>query len=133
MPLPFLFLENRNMEKTWLELKYGRPSSALTILHMDNRQVLTSFKSTALELATENALTSKAIDPVVGLLDHLELRKLQAILDLLIPANESHSGDLLTVDRLTGRQDPKERVEVHYTITGQHYPLSSPWPYWHQR
>ena len=77
------------MTKVWLELKYGEGKAAVTVCRLTDAQILHAFKRKVIQQAQWSAQESLAIDPVVGMLDDYEMRKLKAVLEMLIPSGKS--------------------------------------------
>ena len=76
------------MSKVWLELRYGIRRAGITLFRLDDSKVIRAFAYDALEKAKERAFESEILDPVLGIIDHAELVKLQRVLDVLIPEDE---------------------------------------------
>ncbi len=76
------------MSKTWLELKYGTPITAIILFRLDDPTLLRVFSRKALEEARWKAEESRFIDPVLGIIDGLEAQKIKQRLALVIPSVE---------------------------------------------
>jgi len=79
------------MSKVWLELRYGTGRTGITLFRLDDLKVIRAFARNALKKAEEKAFESEILDPVLGIIDHAELLKLQRVLDMLIPEDEKGS------------------------------------------
>ena len=73
------------MNRTWLELKYGTPKAAITLFRLDDPTLLRAFSQKALKEARWKAEESQFIDPVLGVIDGLEVQKIERVLDLVVP------------------------------------------------
>ncbi|MBE9515077.1 MAG: hypothetical protein IMY79_02945 [Chloroflexi bacterium] len=77
------------MGQVWAELRYGVKGQGITLCRLDNPYLLRVFKQCALAKATQLAQESEAADEIIHFLDQIELEKLQALLELLIPGDEN--------------------------------------------
>lgn len=71
--------------EVWVELKYGVKGQGITICRLDNPYLLRVFKRCALQRAEQFANQSYGVDPIIHLHDDLEFKKLDQLLDELIP------------------------------------------------
>jgi hypothetical protein len=72
------------MSKVWLELRYGTGSTGITLFQLDDLTLIRAFARNALKKAEEKAFESEIIDPVLGVIDRLELEKLNKVLALTV-------------------------------------------------
>lgn len=72
------------MSKVWLELRYGNGSTGITLFQLDDLTLIRAFARNALKKAEEKAFESEILDPVLGVIDRLELEKLKKVLDLVV-------------------------------------------------
>jgi len=78
------------MSKVWLELRYGTRRAGITLFRLDDPKVIRAFARNAIKKAKERAFESEILDPVLGIIDHAELIKLQRMLDVLMPEDEGN-------------------------------------------
>jgi len=80
------------MSKVWLELRYGTGRTGITLFRLDDPNVIRAFARSALKKAEEKAFESEILDPILAIIDHAELVKLQRVVDVLIPDDgEGHA------------------------------------------
>jgi hypothetical protein len=72
------------MSKVWLELRYGTGNTGITLFQLDDLTLIRAFARNALKKAEEKAFESEIIDPVLGVIDRLELEKLNKVLALTV-------------------------------------------------
>ena len=73
------------MERCWVSLNYDWGDHGLALVKTSNPKVLAAVKFVVLAEARERAEISRDVDPIIATLDDAELRRLQDVLDRLIP------------------------------------------------
>jgi hypothetical protein len=69
----------------WVELKYGMKGQGVTICKLDDPYLLMVFKRCALRRGERYAEESEGVDEVIHLQDQMELKRLEKVLNILIP------------------------------------------------
>lgn len=71
--------------EVWLELKFGSRASPVTLARLEDRRIARAAMNECLKRAERRAKLSEALDPVLGVMDNAELRKLRNLQQVLFP------------------------------------------------
>ena len=80
------------MDRCWVSINYDWGDLGLPLAKTSNTKVLAAVKSVVLAEARERADISRSLDPIIATLDDAELKRLQDVLDRLVPEAEEGLG-----------------------------------------